>query len=132
MLGGEDYPFHDPNDPLDRVMDVYLADSLEDNLYLLQYPMRPVDRPQATPVAVKVKVANQKMEIEHAIEQDSTHFDADAPPHLLQRTMTHVGTRVQASTNFAFGVVRNNEFHLTPVHSTFQLRPSFQHVDNAK
>ena len=41
-------------------------------------------------------------------------------------------SRVRPATNFAFGVVRNNEFHLTPVHATMQMRPCFQHIDDAK
>lgn len=40
--------------------------------------------------------------------------------------------RVRPATNFAFGVIRNNEFHLTPVHATMQMRPCFQHIDEAK
>lgn len=40
--------------------------------------------------------------------------------------------RVRPATNFAFGVIKADEFHLTPVHATMQMRPCFQHIDEAK
>ncbi|CAM9968614.1 unnamed protein product [Scytosiphon promiscuus] len=126
------YAYGDPDDPLDRVLDVYLADELEDHLYLLQYPMRPADRPLTTPLAVKVKAKNHLLEVEHAIKQGGKHFDKNAPPQLRQVTQKHTGSRVRPATNFAFGVIRNGEFHLTPVHATMQMRPCFQHIDEAK
>lgn len=43
-----------------------------------------------------------------------------------------VFSRVRPATNFAFGVIRNNEFHVTPVHATMQMRPCFDHIDEAK
>eukprot|EP00903_Cladosiphon_okamuranus_P021669 g19922.t1 len=126
------YAYGDPDDPLDRVLDVYLADELEDHLYLLQYPMRPADRPSSTPLAVKVKAANHLLEVEHAIKQGGKHFDKNAPAQLRQATQKHTGSRVRPATNFAFGVIRGDEFHLTPVHATMQMRPCFRHIDEAK
>eukprot|EP00752_Nemacystus_decipiens_P016290 g14568.t1 len=126
------YAYGDPDDPLDRVLDVYLADELEDHLYLLQYPMRPADRPSSTPLAVKVKAANHLLEVEHAIKQGGKHFDKNAPAQLRQATQKHTGSRVRPATNFGFGVIRSDEFHITPVHATMQMRPCFKHIDEAK
>ncbi|CAB1119964.1 unnamed protein product [Ectocarpus sp. CCAP 1310/34] len=169
------YAYGDPDDPLDRVLDVYLADELEDHLYLLQYPMQPADRPSSTPLAVKhmggcsltaaksnethfsaalkkrvlylseadvapppppltsqVKAANHLLEVEHPIKQGGKHYDKNAPGQLRRATQKHTGSRVRPATNFAFGVIRSDELHLTPIHATMQMRPCFQHIDEAK
>ncbi|KAF8476958.1 Sin-like protein conserved region-domain-containing protein [Kalaharituber pfeilii] len=43
-----------------------------------------------------------------------------------------LGAKIQPdSTNYMIGVFRNNQLHLTPLHSTIQLRPQFNHIDTA-
>lgn len=54
------------------------------------------------------------------------------PLAFFSRSFFSFLNRVRPATNFAFAVVRNNEFHITPVHATMQMRPCFDHIDAAK
>jgi DNA-directed RNA polymerase III subunit RPC5 len=119
------------DDPVIRELDVYVSQDLLNHLYLLQYPMRPMERPLETPVAAKIKPQNHKLEIKHSIVQSGKNYDTNVPQLLLLKEQTHGGTRVAPVTNYAIGIVRENELHLTPVHAIMQMRPMFKHVNEA-
>ncbi|KAG5186158.1 Sin-like protein conserved region-domain-containing protein [Tribonema minus] len=119
---------YDP-DPVIRELDVFVSKGLQDELFVLQYPMRPLDRPLPDPISAKIKPLNRLLEIKHEIKQAGKNFDPAAPEHLLLEELTHAAAAVPAATNYAIGVVRDNELHLTPLSGILQMRPAFRHVD---
>lgn len=120
------------DDPVVREMDVHINQALAKQLYLLQYPMRPYERGMPLPVEAKIKPVNSLLEVAHTIEQDGRNYDNNVPPSCALTSIVHKGTKVDAVTNYAIGVVQDGKFHLTPLHATLQMRPSFKHIDDAK
>ncbi|KAF5914229.1 hypothetical protein HPG69_005079 [Diceros bicornis minor] len=133
-------------------IDVYLAKSLAEKLYLFQYPVRPAsmtydDIPH---LSAKIKPKQQKVELEMAIdtlnpnycrskgEQIALNVDgacADETSTYSSKLMdkqTFVSSQTTSNTSrYAAALYRQGELHLTPLHGILQLRPSFSYLDKA-
>ncbi|KAK3559884.1 hypothetical protein QTP86_026184 [Hemibagrus guttatus] len=146
MASGEE------DDPIIQELDVYLAKSLSDKLYLFQYPVRPAimnydDFPHLT---AKIKPKQQKVEMEVAIdtmspnycrskgEQIALNVDGtsleDSSTYSIKMMDKQTFSSIQATTNtsrYAAAVFRKGELHLTPLQGILQMRPSFSYLDKA-
>uniref|UniRef100_A0A2R9A0P0 RNA polymerase III subunit E n=1 Tax=Pan paniscus TaxID=9597 RepID=A0A2R9A0P0_PANPA len=133
-------------------IDVYLAKSLAEKLYLFQYPVRPAsmtydDIPH---LSAKIKPKQQKVELEMAIdtlnpnycrskgEQIALNVDgacADETSTYSSKLMdkqTFCSSQTTSNTSrYAAALYRQGELHLTPLHGILQLRPSFSYLDKA-
>uniref|UniRef100_A0A8C9TYL0 Polymerase (RNA) III (DNA directed) polypeptide E n=1 Tax=Scleropages formosus TaxID=113540 RepID=A0A8C9TYL0_SCLFO len=142
----------DGEDPVVQEIDVYLAKSLADKLYLFQYPVRPAcmtydDVPH---LSAKIKPKQQKVELEVAIDAMSPNYcrskgeqialnvdgttSEDSNTYSTKMMDKQTFSSIQATTNtsrYAAGVFRKGELHLTPLHGILQLRPSFSYLDKA-
>ncbi|TSK14580.1 DNA-directed RNA polymerase III subunit RPC5 [Bagarius yarrelli] len=124
MASGEE------DDPIIQELDVYLAKSLSDKLYLFQYPVRPAnmnydDIPHLT---ARIKPKQQKVEVEVAMNTMSPEL----LPHKMMDKQSF--SSIQATTNtsrYAAAVFRKGELHLTPLQGILQMRPSFSYLDKA-
>ncbi|KAJ8283948.1 hypothetical protein COCON_G00027980 [Conger conger] len=146
MASGED------DDPIIQEIDVYLAKSLADKLYLFQYPVRPalMTYDDVTHLSAKIKPKQQKVELEMAIntmspnycrskgEQIALNVDGtaseDSNTYSMKMMDKQSFTSIQATTNtsrYAAAVFRKGELHLTPLHGILQMRPSFSYLDKA-
>ncbi|TYZ63128.1 hypothetical protein PybrP1_008211 [[Pythium] brassicae (nom. inval.)] len=122
----------DHDDPIVAEIPVHLADELRHNIFLAQFPLRPAYRPMPTaPRAARVKPANKLLQLDYDVDQRSEHFDRDAEDYLKQRVLRLQSSNVPALTNYAVGVVRQGQLHLTPVTAVLQMRPSLAHIDDA-
>lgn len=146
MASGED------DDPIIQEIDVYLAKSLADKLYLFQYPVRPASMTydDVTHLSAKIKPKQQKVEVEMAVntmspnycrskgEQIALNVDGinsdDTNTYSTKMMDKQTFSSIQATTNssrYAAAVFRRGELHLTPLHGILQMRPSFSYLDQA-
>lgn len=146
MASGEE------DDPIIQEIDVYLAKSLADKLYLFQYPVRPatMNYDDFSHLAAKIKPKQQKVELEVAIntmspnycrskgEQIALNVDGtsmeDSSTYSIKMMDKQTFSSIQATTNtsrYAAAVFHKGELHLTPLQGILQMRPSFSYLDKA-
>ncbi|EEY55502.1 DNA-directed RNA polymerase III subunit RPC5-like protein [Phytophthora infestans T30-4] len=120
------------DDPVVREIPVHLADELRQNLYMVQFPLRPTYRPMPEPPRrARIKPNNQLMQIDFPVDQRSEHFDQDAEEYLKQKHLRLHSSSVPALSNYVVGVFRQGQLHLTPLSAIMQMRPSLSHIDDA-
>lgn len=116
-------------DEVIKRFEVYLSHKLSDKLYVLQYPLRPKDNNYNLNQLkeVRFKPNHKKMEMEFEVNTRSEHFDADTGQEYTSFCLS--STSVPVKANYAVGILRGNQLHLTPLWNMLQLRPSFQHIN---
>ncbi|ETI38106.1 hypothetical protein F441_15937 [Phytophthora nicotianae CJ01A1] len=120
------------DDPVVREIPVHLADELRQNLYMVQFPLRPTYRPMPEPPRrARIKPNNQLMQLDFPVDQRSEHFDQDAEDYLKQKHLRLQSSSVPALSNYVVGVFRQGQLHLTPLSAVMQMRPSLSHIDDA-
>lgn len=146
MASGED------DDPIIEEIDVYLAKSLAESLYLLQYPVRPstMNYDDVNHLAAKIKPKQQRLELEMAMDTmspnycrskgeqialnvDGTTYD-ESNTYSVKMMDKQSFSSIQATTNtsrYAAAVFRKGELHITPLTGILQMRPSFSYLDKA-
>ncbi|CAL1599727.1 unnamed protein product [Knipowitschia caucasica] len=146
MASGED------DDPIIEEIDVYLAKSLSENLYLLQYPVRPstMNYDDVNHLAAKIKPKQQRLELEMAMDTmspnycrskgeqialnvDGTTYD-EGNTYAVKMMDKQTFSSIQATTNtsrYAAAIFRKGELHITPLNGILQMRPSFSYLDKA-
>ncbi|XP_028287656.1 DNA-directed RNA polymerase III subunit RPC5 [Parambassis ranga] len=142
----------DDDDPIIEEIDVYLAKSLADKLYLFQYPVRPATMTydDVSHLAAKIKPKQQRVELEIAIDTmspnycrskgeqialnvDGTAYD-ETNTYSTKMMDKQTFSSIQATTNtsrYAAAVFRKGELHVTPLTGILQMRPSFSYLDKA-
>ncbi|XP_047465817.1 DNA-directed RNA polymerase III subunit RPC5 [Mugil cephalus] len=142
----------DDDDPIIEEIDVYLAKSLADKLYLFQYPVRPATMTydDVNHLAAKIKPKQQRVELEIAIDTmspnycrskgEQTALNVDGTGYDETNTYStklmdkQTFSSIQATTNtsrYAAAVFRKGELHVTPLTGILQMRPSFSYLDKA-
>lgn len=142
----------DDDDPIIEEIDVYLAKSLSDKLYLFQYPLRPstMTYDDVNHLSAKIKPKQQRVELEMAIDAMSPNYcrskgeqialNVDGTAYDETNTFSskmmdkQSFTSIQATTNtcrYAAAVFRKGELHITPLTGILQMRPSFSYLDKA-
>jgi DNA-directed RNA polymerase-3 subunit RPC5 len=125
----------DAEDEVIGEMPVFLSQDLASNLHLLQYPLRPMGRPYSQDLgqllSVRVKPMQKKFEIEYALDPASQNYDKNGPEHPIKK-MKLSSHPVPPKTNYAIGVVREGQLHLTPLHAVCRMLPNLEHIDEAE
>ncbi|XP_051967986.1 DNA-directed RNA polymerase III subunit RPC5-like [Xyrauchen texanus] len=142
----------DDDDPIIQEIDVYLARSLVDKLYLFQYPVRPssMSYNNVTHLAARIKPKQQKVELEVAMDTMSPNYcrskgeqialnvdgtsSEDSNTYSTKMMDKQIFSSIQATTNtsrYAAAVFHKGELHLTPLQGILQMRPSFTYLDKA-
>ncbi|XP_020608714.1 DNA-directed RNA polymerase III subunit RPC5-like [Orbicella faveolata] len=145
-------------DPVVAEVDVYLAQTLANKLYLFQYPVRPGDIPydNIPHIGARIKPEQQKVELELSINTNSANYyaprgeqiahdvDGSTPSSASEQKDTfftsdkmdkQVLTSSRASEDvgrYSVGILREGELHLTPIHGILQLRPSFEYLNKGE
>ncbi|XP_048187631.1 DNA-directed RNA polymerase III subunit RPC5 isoform X1 [Perognathus longimembris pacificus] len=143
---------NEEDDPVVQEIDVYLAKSLAEKLYLFQYPVRPAsmtydDIPH---LSARIKPRQQKVELEMAIDTLNPNYcrskgeqialnvdgtctdDTSTYSSKLMDKQTFCSSQTTSNTSrYAAALYRQGELHLTPLHGILQLRPSFTYLDKA-
>ncbi|XP_006892703.1 PREDICTED: DNA-directed RNA polymerase III subunit RPC5 isoform X1 [Elephantulus edwardii] len=143
---------NEEDDPVVQEIDVYLAKSLAEKLYLFQYPVRPAsmtydDIPH---LSAKIKPKQQKVELEMAIDTLNPNYCRSKGEQIAlnvdgtctDETSTYSSKLMDKQTfcssqtasdmsHYAAALYRKGELHLTPLHGILQLHPSFSYLDKA-
>ncbi|XP_010187741.1 PREDICTED: DNA-directed RNA polymerase III subunit RPC5 isoform X4 [Mesitornis unicolor] len=143
---------NEEDDPIIQEIDVFLARSLLEKLYLFQYPIRPASMTYdgVTHLSAKIKPKQQKVELEMAIDTLNPNYCRSKGEQIAlnvdgtctDETSTYSSKLMdkqtfcssQAASNvsrYAAAVYKKGELHLTPLHGILQLRPSFTYLDKA-
>ena len=116
-------------DEVVKRFEVYLSHKLSDKLYLLQYPLRPKDNNYNFNQLkeVRFKPNHNKMEMDFEVNTRSEHYNNDNSQEYA--TFSLGSTSVPVKANYAVGILRGNQLHLTPMWNMLQMRPAFQHIN---
>jgi len=113
------------------------ARAADQTLCVLQYPLRPADRPYDIQHvdAVRYKPKSGKLEIElpraKGEAANERNVDPEAAPNLRADRRALVSTETPTREGYCVGAMRDGALHLTPVDAAFQMRPSLAHLDAA-
>ncbi|KAK8757182.1 hypothetical protein V5799_000117 [Amblyomma americanum] len=143
------------DDTVVQEVDVYISKALAENLYLLQYPQRSVGRSynEERCVAARVKPKQEKVELEFALNTSDPSYDSvrgeqfaanadfsssrsgDQKPFFESSRMDkQILTSSKSSSpaeNYAVGVLRPGELHLSPLSAIVQMTPTFPYLDQS-
>ncbi|XP_063444434.1 DNA-directed RNA polymerase III subunit RPC5-like [Mytilus trossulus] len=141
------------DDPIEHEIDVYLSKSLSDNLFLLQYPIRPahLNYDKIEHLAARVKPQQKKVEFDLAVNTSSNYYakskgeqialNVDGPSrgdqggfYRSDKMDKQILTSAPCSGDigrYGVGVFKDGELHLSPLHAVVQMRPSFNYLDKA-
>mmetsp|Transcript_18630 Transcript_18630/g.18723 ORF Transcript_18630/g.18723 Transcript_18630/m.18723 type:complete len:222 (+) Transcript_18630:92-757(+) len=108
------------DDDVVREMDVYVADSLE--LYLLQFPLKPVyaDLPNVT--SGKIRPKHSRLEL--SVPYDKQLYSSEPKP--INKNQKFISSKVSMHSSLGIGVIRDGDIHITPMADLLQMRPSFK------
>ncbi|XP_015172040.1 PREDICTED: DNA-directed RNA polymerase III subunit RPC5 [Polistes dominula] len=144
------------DDPVVKEIPVFLSKTLENKLFIFQYPTRPADQgyDDATFLNSSIKPENTEVKLEIAYdtysptydkmkgrqiainadgnsnfdqEDDNKIFDSD----LMDKMTLHSTRTLPEATNYAAAVYQDGELHITPIKSIVQLRPQFNYLDKS-
>jgi DNA-directed RNA polymerase-3 subunit RPC5 len=120
-------PTDDSDDEEDEVVstyEVFLSHTLQKDLHVLQFPMRPMTRPYdfKSLKAMTYKPNHRKLDLTFEVNKHTEHFN----PNFAESDSTFQLTSnvVPMKTNYAVGIIRGTQLHITPLQSMLQLRPS--------
>eukprot|EP00742_Colponemidia_sp_Colp-10_P003579 GILJ01003811.1.p1 GENE.GILJ01003811.1~~GILJ01003811.1.p1 ORF type:complete len:258 (+),score=48.46 GILJ01003811.1:38-811(+) len=122
----------DDGDEIVRELDVYVSSNLIEQLYLLQFPLRPLYRPygdQGALSEVRLRPVQQRLEMDYQINAMKATHDEDTAEYKTSK-QTLKSTLVPPRTNYAVAVLRGDTLHLSAIDSTVQLKPSFGYIDS--
>eukprot|EP00455_Lapot_gusevi_P036305 TRINITY_DN4034_c0_g1_i1.p1 TRINITY_DN4034_c0_g1~~TRINITY_DN4034_c0_g1_i1.p1 ORF type:complete len:258 (+),score=64.99 TRINITY_DN4034_c0_g1_i1:61-834(+) len=121
----------DGDDPVVFEIPVFLSQELAETIHLLQYPLRPPDRPYDSDLGalsgVRMKPNHKKLEFTYDLDTQSTNFDSQSEHRMTKSLMT--SRLIPPKTNYAVGMFREGQLHLTPLNSILQIRPELPHID---
>ncbi|RHY27677.1 hypothetical protein DYB32_006622 [Aphanomyces invadans] len=117
------------DDPVVREIPVHLADILRGSIHVVQFPLRPVYRPMTSrPVHAEYKPVNSMLTLDYPVHTED-HYNKDDDMDMPSR-MTLQSSAIAPVSNYAVGVFRDGQLHLTPVTSILQMRPTMSHLDD--
>lgn len=110
----------DDDEEVVREIDLYLTDEL--NLYLLQFPLRPVYQDPVDISAAKFKPNHKILELDVPFTREakkSFESQKDIPP-----AQKYISSAVAQTVVLGAGIIHNNAMHISPVNAVLQMRPT--------
>lgn len=111
-----------------REMDVYLSSSCDEEVFLLQFPVRSAARGAEKFVGARIRRKNRMLELETQVDE-RYHFDADAPAAMKLKRRKLSSLLVSPATNYGIVTQRDGALRIAPLKTTLQMRPDLTHVD---
>ncbi|XP_045609667.2 DNA-directed RNA polymerase III subunit RPC5-like [Procambarus clarkii] len=144
------------SDPVVAEIPVYLAKTLAEQLYVLQYPVRPHSHnyDESTILKTSIRPQSGQVEMELGLRTRGPTYDkskgeqialnVDGPfrdkrdtednfykSNVMDKLVLTSTKALSDVSRYAVGVVRDSSLHLTPIASVLALRPSFSYLDLA-
>ncbi|KAL0228811.1 hypothetical protein GEMRC1_013431 [Eukaryota sp. GEM-RC1] len=118
------------DDPIVQELDVFLSHTLEENLFLCQFPTRPSWRPISLDQINAGRYRPQQGSIEFEVDHCFPDHAKDELGHNPKGVSTFSSLGVPLKTNMTVGVIRGDQVFLTPLQHVFQLRPRFKNLQD--
>ncbi|XP_052262811.1 DNA-directed RNA polymerase III subunit RPC5-like isoform X2 [Dreissena polymorpha] len=142
----------DEEDPIEQEINVHLTKALADNLYLLQYPVRPsfMTYDSVELLSGKVKPGQSRLELEVALNTSSSHYCKSKGEQFALNVDGKIGEGASFFTSdkmdkqvltshptgaqvgrYAVGYFKGGELFMSPVRAQLQMKPSFSYLDKS-
>lgn len=144
------------SDPVVAEIPVYLAKTLAQQLYVLQFPVRPRSHnyDESTILKTKIRPRSGQIEMELGLHTRGATYDKSKgeqialnvdgafrdkrdsednfyKSNVMDKLVLTSTKALSDCSRYAVGVVRDSGLHLTPIASVFALRPSLAYLDQA-
>lgn len=135
----------DEEDEIVAEVDVVLSQELAEQLYVMQYPLRPLWRGYDNSMleSVRFKSGQQILEMEYRVKEDeqkreqqttissaTTGIEYEDPTKHMT-TYTVRSSVVPNKSNYLVGLYRESELYVAPLKGVLQMRPSFAYIDQS-
>ncbi|KAF7994188.1 hypothetical protein HCN44_011457 [Aphidius gifuensis] len=145
------------DDPVVQEIPVYLSKILDENLFIFQYPIKTDANcyDDATIRKTEIRPINGDIRLEVDVDINSANYDhrkgeriataidgshgpydeKDEKSYFQSNMMDKIVLQslkvLTDSSNYAAGIFKNNELHLTPIKSIMEMRPQFDYLETA-
>lgn len=115
-----------------KVYDVHLSHTLTENLYNIQYPLKSPQNQYDwnTLKEFRYKKDHKIVEMDFELNTKSEHYDSES--QFEKKTFTLDSTLIPLKTNYCIGVLRGDQFHITPLKHIVQMRPKMDYLSEDK
>lgn len=135
----------DEEDEIVAEIDVVLTQELIDQLYVMQYPLRPAWRGYDNSMLeeIRFKANQQILEMEYRLKEEeksreqqtrissaTTGVEFEDPTKSMQ-THSVRSSVVPNKSNYLVGLYRDSQLYVTPLKAVMQMRPSFSYIDQS-
>ena len=112
---------------------IFLSQELNQQLHLIQYNNKSIDLPYHTqPCNIQYKSIQHILSLQypfnHTLEQKDSFAVNDEPTHNITG-ITLNSSLVPIKLNYAVGIIRDKQLHLTSVDNILKMKPDFTHID---
>ena len=109
-------------------MDVVTGTS--EDLFLLQYPLRPRYRPYGDQGSLKsASISGEHLSLTYKLNTNNINYDR-ANNEFKQEAQSLLGSAIVPINKYCLGFVKDNVFSILPLSKLFQMRPSTSHLDS--
>jgi len=116
-------------DQVELELEVVLNKTFEEELALLQYPLRPRYRPYGDQGSIsKASLSANSLELTYDLQKASPNYDKTASDFSVSQ-QTLKSQKVNPLTNYCVAVIQNNKLYMVPINYLYQMRPAMDYVD---
>lgn len=146
------------DDPVVHEIPVFLAKSLANQLFLIQYPVRPrnvpYDASTSSVISSRFKREHQQVELTLALNTNCANYDKSKgeqialnvdgngdkqnedevktfPYGVMDRQVLSSSKAIKDPSRYAVGILDANELHLTPLQGILSVKPSLVYLDKS-
>lgn len=122
----------DKDDPVVKVYDVHLSHTLTEHLYNIQFPLRSPQNQYDwnTLKEFRFKPEHKIVEMDFELNTKNEHFDSES--QFERKMFTLNSNLIPLKTNYCIGVLRGDQFHITPLKHIVQMRPKMDYLSEDK
>lgn len=112
------------------VMEMDVVTGTSDDLFLLQYPLRPRYRPYGDQGSLKsASISGENLSLTYKLNTNNINYDR-SNNEFKQESQTLLGNAIVPINKYCLGFIKDNVFSILPLSKLFQMRPSTSHLDS--
>jgi hypothetical protein len=121
---------NEDQDELIDEIDILYNGELSEELFVMQYPLRPSDMPYQSHAELSnlsLNTDNFNLKLTYTLDSKIKNFDQQFSNTDYVQNL--IGQKIDANTNYCIGVYKNNILYLNPVSNFMQFRNDFSHME---
>jgi hypothetical protein len=121
---------NEDQDELIDEIDILYNGELSEELFVMQYPLRPSDMPYQSHAELSnlsLNTDNSNLKLTYTLDSKMKNFDQQFSNTDYVQNL--IGQKIDANTNYCIGVYKNNILYLNPVSNFMQFRNDFSHME---